>query len=69
MPIERITVRRLGSPVVSLRHMMGSAGTDSLPDLVQNIGIRLALRPLRVDYTHDPATGEGELQLGLAFGR
>ena len=69
IPIERIRVRLLGSPVVSLRHMMGSAGVDSLPDLVQNIGIRLALMPLRVDFTHDPASGDSELRVGVAVGR
>lgn len=69
IPIERIQVRLLGSPVVSLRHMMGSAGVDSLPDLVQNLGLRLALRPFRVDFTHDPATGDSELRFGVGLGR
>jgi hypothetical protein len=69
IPIDRIRVRMLGSPVVSLRHMMGTAGVDSLPDLAQNLGIRIALLPLRVDFTHDPATGDSELRLGVGFGR
>jgi len=49
--------------------MLGSAGVDSLPDLVQNIGVRLALRPFRVEYVHDPKSGDGELVFGVGLGR
>lgn len=68
-PLERYRVPILGPPTISLRHMMGSAGIDSLPDLAQNLGLRLALAPLRVDFTHDPATGDSEIGVGVTFGR
>ncbi|HUF30972.1 MAG TPA: hypothetical protein VMM77_10000 [Gemmatimonadaceae bacterium] len=68
-PIERYRVPFLGPPTISLRHMMGSAGVDSLPDLVQNLGLRLALTPFRVDFMHDPASGDSEISFGVTFGR
>jgi hypothetical protein len=69
IPIERLRVPIAGPPVLMFRHLMGNAAVDSLPDLVQNIGVRLTIRPLRLDYAHDPATGDGELRLGVSFGR
>lgn len=69
IPIDRIVVPLLGSPIISFRHMMGSAGVDSIPDFAQNIGVRVALFPLRVDFTHDPKTGDSEFRLGVGLGR
>ena len=43
--------------------------SEQIPDLVQNIGIRVALMPLRVDFAHDPASGDNELRVGIAVGR
>lgn len=68
-PIERYRVPILGPPTISLRHLMGSAGIDSLPDLAQNLGLRLSLMPLRLDFTHDPASGDSEISFGVSFGR
>jgi hypothetical protein len=69
IPIERLRIPFSGPPVVTLRHAMGSAGLDSLPDLVQNVGVRVTLRPLRVDFAHDPSTGDSEVKVGVSFGR
>jgi hypothetical protein len=69
IPIERLTIPIAGPPVIMFRHLMGSAGLDSLPDLVQNVGVRLSIRPLRLDFAHDPASGDNELKLGVSFGR
>lgn len=69
IPIERLQIPFAGAPVIMLRHLMGSAGVDTLPDLVQNIGARLSVRPLRIDYVYDPASGEDELKLSVSFGR
>ena len=69
IPIERLRIPMSGPPVIMLRHAMGSAGIDSLPDLVQNVGVRLTVRPLRLDFAHDPASGESEFKIGVGFGR
>jgi hypothetical protein len=69
IPIDRLQIPFSGPPVVVLRHVMGSAGVDSLPDLVQNIGARLTIRPLRFDVAHDPASGDSEFKVGVSFGR
>lgn len=69
IPIERLRLPLVGPPIISLRHMLGSAAVDSLPDFAQNIGIRLALVPLRIDLTYDPATDDSELKLGVGLGR
>lgn len=69
IPIERLAIPVLGPPIISLRHMMGSAGVDSLPDFTQNVGVRLALNALHVDLVYDPKTDESELTLGVGLGR
>jgi hypothetical protein len=37
---------------------VGSAGVGELPTLVQNVGARLEVKPLRLDAFVDPATGQ-----------
>ena len=69
IPIERIAIPLLGSPTVSLRHMIGSAGPDHLPGFVNNVGIRLALSLLKADFTIDPESRDTDLSIGLSFGR
>ncbi len=65
VPIEFINVRMLGSPVVSLRHMLGAAGVDRLPSLEQNIGLRVALGFFRADAVLEPVDGRTHFELGL----
>ncbi|HEX6533836.1 MAG TPA: hypothetical protein VF041_04520 [Gemmatimonadaceae bacterium] len=67
VPIEPIRVSLLGSPVVSLRYMVGSAGVQRLPKFGQNLGVRLALGPGRVDYVFDPDTREHAWGVGLTI--
>ena len=73
VPIQRITIPFVGSPIVTLRHMIGAAGVDELPDLVQNIGLRLTLRPLRFDAVMNPSAEGDEkkrkFSVGVSFGR
>ncbi|MEO8337701.1 MAG: hypothetical protein ABI664_22175 [bacterium] len=57
IPIEAIVFPFAGSPTVTLRHGMGSAGVKRLPDLEQEIGIGLGLSALRIDYTRDVSNG------------
>jgi hypothetical protein len=69
VPIERISVPFLGSPSVSLRHMIGSAGVDRLPGFVNNVGIRLAWSLLKADFVLDPETRDTDFSVGLSFAR
>ncbi|HUF26251.1 MAG TPA: hypothetical protein VMM18_04625 [Gemmatimonadaceae bacterium] len=69
VPIERLLIRYLGTPQVALRYMIGAAGVDQLPALEQNIGLRLTLALLRLDYTIEPLSGDSDLSLGLTVGR
>ncbi|MBC7790997.1 MAG: hypothetical protein H7Z74_13705, partial [Anaerolineae bacterium] len=46
---------------------------DELPDLVQNLGLRLTLRPFRFDAVINPSAegdeDETKFSVGLTFGR
>lgn len=54
IPIERIVIPFLGNPVASLRYAAGSAGVGELPDFIQNIGVGVGVRLLKVEYHLDP---------------
>ena len=69
IPLQRPEVRFLGAPVVTLRHLVGSAGVHGMPRLTQNVGIRLGLSLLRADFVVDPATRDTEFSLGFALFR
>ena len=68
VPIEALERPLFGTPVVTLRHMLGAAGAGRLPDFEQNLGVRLSLLLLlRLDYTIDPASGDSEFSVGVAL--
>jgi hypothetical protein len=69
IPIEAIALPVLGSPTVSLRHMMGAAGVDRLPGFVNNVGVRIAMSLVKADFTIDPESGDSKISVGLSFGR
>jgi hypothetical protein len=68
VPIDALERPLFGTPVFTLRHMLGAAGPGSLPDFEQNLGVRLSLLlVLRLDYTIDPASGDSKFSGGVAF--
>ena len=69
IPVRRIQLPFIGSPTVSLRHRIGSAGVQHLPRFTQNVGAVLLLSFLRVEYTIDPATSDSRFGAGLSFAR
>jgi hypothetical protein len=70
IPIERIRIPIIGgSPVIIPRHMIGMAGIDSLPPLEQNVGVRVRLGPLRVDWTIEPISRDTKTSVGLSLAR
>lgn len=69
IPIERLQLPIVGSPVIMFRHMIGIAGVDSLPPFEQNLGVRLQLGPIKVDWAIDPVSRDSKLSAGLALVR
>jgi hypothetical protein len=69
IPIDRITLRALGSPVVTLRHLLAGAGVGGIPRLEQRVGVRLSLSVVRVEFLVDPETRRTELGVGVSFAR
>ena len=68
VPIDALERPLFGTPVFTLRHMIGAAGPGSLPAFEQNLGVRLSLLlVLRLDYTIDPASGDSEFSAGVSF--
>lgn len=67
IPIERIQLKFLGSPYVTVRYAAGSAGVGELPALIQNIGVGAGISFLRVDYSIDPASNRSPLSRRSAF--
>lgn len=70
VPVDRVLLPLVGAPVLTFRHIMGSAGVGNLPSLEQEIGIGLGLSALRIDYTVDVAKSRGhKISLGLSLGK
>jgi hypothetical protein len=69
VPIEQVSVKFLGSPSVSVRHMIGSAGVDHLPGFVNNVGLRVSWSLLKADFVLDPETRDTDFSVGLSFAR
>ena len=59
----------VGPPSITLRHMIGSAGVGMLPDLEQNLALRVALSFFRFDFAVDPARRKWEVGAGLSMAR
>jgi hypothetical protein len=66
IPIDRVQIPFAGSPIFTLRHVIGSAGVGRLPTFVQNVGARLQVAVLRLDYTIDPASRKGAFDVSFA---
>ena len=56
-------------PSIALAYTAGAAGVGKLPTLTQNIGARLEVKPLRIDFFVNPATGETRTVVVLWFVR
>jgi hypothetical protein len=68
IPVRAISLPFAGSPSLTLRHMIGSAGQRRLPAFVQNLGIRLSVGPVRLDYTFDPrGVGDRDFTVGIGL--
>lgn len=55
IPIQRIVLPFVGSPIASLRYAAGAAGVGQLPDFIQNLGVGLGVQFLKAEYHVDPS--------------
>jgi len=70
IPLDRVILPLIGSPVVTLRHIMGAAGVKQLPSLEQEIGVGLGLSTLRLDFTTNVTKSRGhKVGVGISLGR
>jgi hypothetical protein len=70
IPLDHVLLPLVGSPIVTLRHIMGSAGVSRLPSLEQEIGVGLGLSALRLDFTQDVAKSRGhKISLGISLSK
>jgi hypothetical protein len=67
VPVPRVQLPFVGAPLLSARWIAGTAGVRSLPAPTHNVGLRLALGFVRVEYLFDP-TGAGRRAFGVGFG-
>ena len=54
VPLVKPLLPFVGAPVLSAMYAAGSAGVDSLPDFIQNIGVAVGLKVIKVEYWVDP---------------
>jgi hypothetical protein len=69
IPVDRLVIRYLGSPTLTLRYITGGAAVGRFPTLEQNVGMRLAISLLRAEYLVDPASRHSKFGIGLSFFR
>jgi len=54
IPVPRVQLPFVGSPIVSLRYATGSAGVKEFPDFIQNLGVGAGVRFVKIEYHIDP---------------
>ena len=69
IPLARLQIPLVGSPTVTFRHILGSAGIQTLPDFTQIIGLRVAIPFVRLQYVIDTRTREDRFSAGFSLSR
>ena len=57
IPIDRVMLPLIGSPVLTIREVLGGAAAGALPSLEQATGLRLSASVLYAELLTDPARG------------
>lgn len=69
IPLPKLMLPIVGSPILTLRHLMGGAGVGSLGEFQQEVGVGIGLSVLRLDYTVGAGGRTGqELGMGISLG-
>jgi hypothetical protein len=69
VPVPAVKIPFVGSPTVTFRHILGSAGVQRLPDLTQIVGLRLSVMLVRAEFLIDTRSRKTELNAGLSLVR
>jgi hypothetical protein len=70
IPIEQIVLPLVGSPVLTLRHLMGGASVGSLGEFQQEVGAGIGVSVLHLDYTVGAGGRAGHrLGVGISLGQ
>jgi hypothetical protein len=73
IPLSRPLLPFVGTPVISALYAVGSAGVGELPDFIQNIGLGVGVKLLKVAYHIDPnykktsVTHKNAFTIGFSF--
>jgi hypothetical protein len=67
IPIPWVELPIIGAPILTLRYMTGSAGVADLPKFTQNVGARLGMRFIGIEYVIDPESKEKEFGIGFSL--
>ena len=55
IPLVRPLLPLVGAPVITLSYAAGSAGIGTLPDFIQNVGVGIGVKLVKVKYHLDPS--------------
>jgi hypothetical protein len=55
LPLPRPILPLIGSPVLSARYAAGSAGVGELPEFIQNLGVGIGAKLVKIEYHIDPS--------------
>jgi hypothetical protein len=55
IPLVRPLLPFVGAPVITLSYAAGSAGIGTLPDFIQNVGVGIGVKLVKVEYHLDPS--------------
>jgi hypothetical protein len=69
IPIERVVLPMVGSPMVTLREVLGGAAVNRFPTLAQATGVRLSLSVLYAEFLIDPVHHHSYTGFGLSLDR
>jgi hypothetical protein len=69
IPVPAIRLPFAGSPTVTFRHILGTAGVHDLPDFTQIVGVRLSVPFARAQYLIDTGTRKTKFTAGLSLSR
>jgi hypothetical protein len=67
IPIDSVTLPLIGSPVLTVREVLGGAAVGALPALQQASGVRLSASALYGELLVDPTRGRWHFGLGIAL--
>jgi hypothetical protein len=69
VPIDRIMLPVVGSPIVTFREVLAGAGVDRFPSIRQAVGGRVAIDLIYAEWLVDPDARRGRFSVGFSAAR